>query len=129
MVAKKELEYEVVGDCHLVTSHAPAGPGYPIIQDGGFRETTHRYRYVREVGPIPEGMDLHHTCENKTCCNPNHLVVLTRLAHGRQHSVNKHLTEEVMGLYINKGWSMRRIGRALGITHTGVGKLLRNAYV
>lgn len=40
------------------------------------------HRLVREVhaGPIPNGMDLDHLCENKACCNPDHLEVVTRAA-------------------------------------------------
>ena len=129
VVYKKELEYEVVGNCHLVTSHAPNASGYPQIQMDGKRVKTHRYRYVKEVGPISEGLDLHHTCENKTCCNPDHLVPMTRLQHLVEHSPNKHLTEEALALRMNEGWSLRRIGAALGIDHKSVRNLLKNAYV
>ena len=38
----------------------------------------HRVRYEREVGPIPEGMQLDHLCRNKACCNPAHLEPVTQ---------------------------------------------------
>jgi hypothetical protein len=43
----------------------------------------HRIAYELVKGPIPDGRHVHHTCENKPCCNPNHLVVLTPQQHGR----------------------------------------------
>lgn len=33
------------------------------------------------VGPIPDGLDLHHTCEHVWCVNPAHLQPAPRVAH------------------------------------------------
>lgn len=41
-----------------------AAPGYVRV---------HRAVYELEVGPIPDGHDVHHTCVYKPCCNPRHL--------------------------------------------------------
>ena len=46
---------------------------------------THRLAYELFVGPIPEGKDLHHTCENRSCCNPQHLVPMTHTDHMHGH--------------------------------------------
>jgi len=35
---------------------------------------------------VPEGHHLHHTCENKWCVNPRHLVVLTASDHHKLHA-------------------------------------------
>lgn len=45
------------------------------------------YHVVYEVlvGPVPAGMNLHHTCENPRCVNPEHLVLMTRADHSRHH--------------------------------------------
>lgn len=45
----------------------------------------HRVVYEHLVGPVPAGHDLHHTCENKRCVNPAHLVPLTRSEHLARH--------------------------------------------
>lgn len=39
--------------------------------------------YLRLFGPIPEGLELHHICEEPACCNPWHLEPLTRKEHAR----------------------------------------------
>lgn len=33
----------------------------------------HRLAFTIFVGPIPEGYEIDHLCENKTCINPHHL--------------------------------------------------------
>ena len=43
----------------------------------------HRLAYFWIVGPVPEGKDLHHTCNRgrEACMNPFHLEPLTRKEH------------------------------------------------
>lgn len=49
----------------------PGGYGRISYMGKGWR--THRLAYLLLQGPIPEGMDLLHSCDNPHCINPNHL--------------------------------------------------------
>lgn len=47
-----------------------AGIANPVI--------AHRWAYESIYGPIPEGLEIDHLCENPTCVNPEHLEPVTR---------------------------------------------------
>lgn len=58
-----------------------SGTGYGIIPVGRTSLKAHRVVYERFKGPIPEGNDLHHECQNKRCVNPGHLTPVMRDIH------------------------------------------------
>lgn len=68
--------------------------GYPIGTYNGHQCRITRVRYEREIGPIPEGMQLdHYVCDNGPggCCNPFHCrPVTTRENTLRGNSVSSH---------------------------------------
>ncbi len=41
----------------------------------------HRVAYELVLGSIPTGKELHHACSNRACCNPSHLLPMTRKEH------------------------------------------------
>lgn len=54
-----------------------AGYGVTSSKLAGER-LVHRVVYVLTVGPIPDGMELDHTCRNRGCVNVAHLELVTR---------------------------------------------------
>ena len=61
-------------DC-LIWPHWFNSDGYAIIRQRGGRKVwrVHRLSYEREVGPIPAGSPVEHTCGNPSCFRPSHL--------------------------------------------------------
>lgn len=51
--------------------------GYGMIRIDGKTCATHRIAYQLQKGEIPEGMEILHSCDNPSCCNPAHLDVGT----------------------------------------------------
>lgn len=59
----------------------PNGYGRFCPNGAPYAAVAHRYAFEKMVGPIPDGQELHHTCEEKRCVNPAHLRAVTRWEH------------------------------------------------
>jgi hypothetical protein len=57
--------------------------GYGKTKLAGKHMTTHRLSWIFHRGPIPEGLEVLHTCDNPPCVNPDHLWLGTNLDNQR----------------------------------------------
>jgi len=52
--------------------------GYGQLCVNGVMKLAHKIAYVLELGAVPIGMLVTHSCEETACCNPDHLLLKTK---------------------------------------------------
>lgn len=107
---------------------AGKGNGYGSFKAGDQFRTAHSMAYELMVGPIPDGMEVCHSCDNRYCINPDHLFVGTRgdnmqdMKHkGRGSGGNRKHLKEVQVQEIRRrllaGNSPRKIANQMNVNY------------
>lgn len=83
--------------------------GYGAISREGRKGIMlHRYVYEILVGPIPEGLELDHSCKVRSCVNPIHLEPVTHAENQKRaaahitHCINGHEYTPANTCYVGK---------------------------
>jgi hypothetical protein len=91
--------------CWECDSHKANADGYFHMMVNGKAKKLHRIFYENYIGEIPKGLVVRHKCDNRGCCNPNHLelgtqydniqdAVKRRRIRSGENSVQSNLTEK-----------------------------------
>ena len=92
--------------------------GYGHIRKGN-RKTVkaHRWAYEHFYGPLNKSLLVRHTCDNRACCNPLHLIAGTHQENmkdmaDRERCV-KYPVSQMKNLYLN-GFNKMQIAKIMG---------------
>jgi hypothetical protein len=127
----------------LVWTGARTSQGYGNIAVERVNYLAHRLAHELVVGPIPEGLQVQHLCNNRLCIRIEHLVLgdalqnnLYKLECGRQGdtsnpgsrngraSINEEMVVEILR-QINKGFPYVEIAREFGVDRSLISRIAR----
>ena len=120
--------------------------GYGIIWSTSGYILAHRAIYQSLKGIIPQEMQVCHKCDNRRCCNPNHLFLGTpkdnthdmiakgRAKHdknlrGEKHGMAKLSQKDVVKireLYATGFYSQYELGRQFGVTNWAIYRIVHH---
>lgn len=116
----------------------PQGYGTFGVTYGDNRKA-HRVAWELTNGPIPEGMYALHGCDNRTCCNPDHLYLgmhadnmadrarRGRTAVGENNGLAKLTAEKVFAIreHAAGGVTYKELARRYGVHRTNISLIVR----
>ncbi len=93
----RPLQYKINGECWECCSHKnTSSNGYPTLHRQGKTQVAHRYIYQMFKGEIPTGLVIRHTCDNKKCINPDHLILGTYKENTQDYMERQYNVDEFM---------------------------------
>lgn len=101
--------------------------GYASACVNNYLTVAHRIAYEGFVGPIPDGLQIHHRCFNKICCNPGHLELVTLAENRRKEDCAKLNWPAVLSirrLYATGDYSQRGLGDMFGVSRRNINHIV-----
>jgi hypothetical protein len=120
------MNYKIVGDCWEWQGYVDK-LGYGRLG----KKRAHRMSYEKHKGPIPAGLMVCHSCDNRKCINPEHLWIGTQTDNMRDMAAkgrsryNKHYAYTENQLVLEKicyklGISSRKSAELTGICYSSI---------
>ena len=105
--------------------------GYGLVKSEGQWVMAHRIAWARFNGRDPAGMVVRHTCDNRACVNPEHLVIGTQADNVRDMVVRgrcwtKVTDEQVVTIraMVAAGATRAEAARLFGISPRHAGRIV-----
>jgi predicted XRE-type DNA-binding protein len=117
--------------------------GYGRMRVGGRKMLAHRIVYELMNGSIPKHTLILHKCDNRKCCNPDHLFIGSHQdnmddkmnkhrcnspfgeEHGRS-KLKKDDISEIKRLYLETNVSQRKLSTIFGVTQANIWYIINN---
>lgn len=105
-MAKLFSRTEQHGDCRVWTGGRATQGRYGILGHRGKIVLAHRLAFAAYYGELPDGslkhesssIEVHHTCNDRLCLNPNHLEAVTRRQHSERHRGSRRKLKDMTPL-------------------------------
>jgi hypothetical protein len=116
---EQDCGYETL--CH--SWRGQASQRYPSIKVQGKPVKVHQWAWEQACGPVPDGMVVHHRCENTRCCNVEHLEVVTTAQNshfGSSAKLSTDKAEQIRRFYGSGGYTLRKLAEMYGVSRASI---------
>jgi hypothetical protein len=139
----QKVDVKTPDECWVWTANKyPNGYGQ-IAASAHKKLLSHRVSWELHFGPIPEGLNVCHKCDNRVCCNPTHLFLGTTAENiadkiakrrgrtgsvfGSENNKSKLTRPQVIEMHRlrGEGLSQRALARQFGLAKSSVVAILR----
>jgi len=121
-----EVDRGYVTPCHIYQGQITK-QGYPRRESNHGTVLVHRQVYIDAHGPVPDGIDVHHRCEQTDCVRLDHLELWTRSQHIRSHrGITPEKYEAICDALRSGESSQAAIARRFGVSKSYIWELRRS---
>jgi hypothetical protein len=134
MSSRKELKFEMVGDCKICVGHKVNDKGQIRYTVNGKTQYMHRYFWEQIHGEVAKGMFIQQTCGDTRCMNVDHMECITmvekntrmNVSKGEHRPTSKLKEHEVIRIVNNTIHSDKELAKMYGVSRQHI-NAIRNS--